>query len=279
MSGIVQGIAAPAADAAPQATSEQPNVVTPITADPKLEIYARKEKALMKMRREFEEQKKAWEAEKANYLPKNRFKEDPMSALAEVDLDYSKLTETVLNQPNINDPTIRALQNRLNKMEQAETDRARAAQETQAVQYEQTKRQMLNDVKLATNGAADYELIEKWAAHDLVVERIENAFNEDGIVMDTITACKAVEEYLLNEALKVYETTKIKERLKPKEQEVAPKPAAETAAAKKWQSQDIIVTPRNINTLTNRLSQETPKRSSDMERRARAIATLKGELK
>lgn len=269
-------IAAPSNDAAPQAVSEQPSQVAKTEApDPKLDLYARKEKQLLKMRREFEEQKKAWEAEKSGYIPKSRFKEDSLSALAEVDLDYQKLTETVLNQPNINDPTIRALQQRVRAMEEAESNRTRQAQAQQQQQYEQAKKQMSSDVKLTTNGSPDFELIEKWGAHDLVVERIEKSFNEDGIIMDTKEACRAVEEYLMTEALKAYETNKIKERLKPKEETIP----AEVAAATKLKQQNVSVTPAQIKTLTNRMSQEAPQRTSDKERIERAKAAFRGELK
>lgn len=283
MSDSPQGIPAAASDAAPQATSEQPQISTPVAADPKLDMYARKERQLLKMRKEFEAQKQAWEAEKANYLPKNRFKEDPMGALADVDLDYQKLTETVLNQPNINDPTIRALQGRIKAMEEAEVRRNSQAQEAQQQQYEQAKKQMLTDVKLSTNGVADYELIEKWGAHDSVVELIEETFNKEGYVMDTAAACKAVEEHLLNEAMKVYESAKLKDRMKPKEPVPgAPKAAADTVVTPRAQSREPQITSsaRNqVNTLTNRMSQEAPKRTSEKERIARALAAFKGELK
>ncbi len=267
-----QGSPTPEANAAPQAISEQPQAAKVETADPKLEIYARKERQLLKMRKEFEAQKQAWEAERGNYMPKNRFKEDPIGALADVDLDYEKLTQTVLNQPNANDPTIRAMQAKLRAMEEKDSQREKQAQAAQQQQYEQAKKQMLSDVKLTTTGIADYELIDKLEAHDSVVELIEETFNSEGYVMDMASACKAVEEHLLKEALKVYEVNKLKDRLKPKEA-----PAAETAVVKK-QSQDITVTPK-INTLTNRMTQDTPQRSSDKERRARAIAAMKGELK
>lgn len=266
----------PTPNAAPQAVSEQPSQVAKTdTPDPKLDLYARKERQLLKMRREFDEQKKAWEAERSGYVSKSRFKEDPLSALSDVDLDYQKLTETVLNQPNINDPTIRALQSRVRAMEEAEANRGKQAQAQQQQQYEQAKKQINSDVKLATNGSPDFELIEKWGAHDLVVERIEKSFNEDGIIMDVKEACKAVEEYLMVEALKAYETNKIKERLKPKEETIP----AEVAAATRLKQQNVSVTPKEIKTLTNRMTQESPQRTSDKERIERAKAAFRGELK
>ncbi len=266
--GISQGAGVPA-----QGASEQPK---PSITDPKLEMATKYERQMRAMKAKFEAEKKAWEAEKAQYLPKSRFKEDPLGALSEAGLDYQSLTETVLNQPNANDPTIRALHNKIKAMEERDAAREKQAQESQTQQYEQTKKQMFNDVKLATNGSPDFELIEKWGAHDLVVEKIEQSFEETGTILDIAQACKDVEEYLITEALKVYETNKIKERLKPKP-EVAQAPAAATAARK--QADTINVTPKQLNTLTNRLSQEQPQRTSEKERIARALAAFKGELK
>ncbi len=272
MSDTVQGVPAPAINAV-QPNSEVP---APSITDPKLEIATKYERQMRAMKQKFEAEKKAWEAEKAQYLPKSRFKDDPLGALSEAGLDYQQLTETVLNQPNANDPTIRALHNKIKAMEERDSAREKQAAEAQAQQYEQTKKQMFNDVKLATNGSADFELIEKWGAHDLVVEKIEQSFEESGTIMDVAQACKEVEEYLITEALKVYETNKIKERLKPKP-DVAQAPAAETAVKK--QADTISVVPKQINTLTNRLSQESPQRTSEKERIARALAAFKGELK
>ncbi len=110
----------------------------------------------------------------------------------------------------------------------------------------------------------------------IVVEKIEQSFEETGTILDIAQACKDVEEYLITEALKVYETNKIKERLKPKP-EVAQAPAAATAARKQADTSN--VTPKQLNTLTNRLSQEQPQRTSEKERIARALAAFKGELK
>ncbi len=271
MSDISQSAPATAINAA-QPTSEQP---AQSGVDPKLELASKYERQMRAMKQKFEAEKKAWETEKAQYVPKARFKEDALGALSEVGLDYQQLTETVLNQPNANDPTIRALQNRLKSMEEQISQREKQAQEQQTQQYEQAKKQMLNDVKLATNGTEDYALIETWNAHDLVVDKIEKSFEESGTIMDVAQACKEVEEYLITEALKVYETNKIKERLKPKA-DVALAPGAETPAKK--QADTISVVPK-INTLTNRLSQEQLQRTSEKERIARALAAFKGELK
>lgn len=261
MSDINTGTPAIAIDA-PPATSEQPK---PSTIDPKLELATKYERQMRAMKAKFEAEKRAWEAEKAQYVPRKDLDADPLSYV-----DYQKLTETVLNQPNANDPTIRALQVRLKSMEEQISAREKQAIEAQAAQDEQSKKQLFNDVKLATTGSAEFELIEKWGAQDLVVEKMEQYYEEHGTVLDIEQAAKEVEEYLITEALKVYETNKIKERLKPKE-------PVETTAKK--QAETISVVPKPINTLTNRLSQERPQRTSEKERIARALAAFKGELK
>jgi hypothetical protein len=280
---------APVEGVAPQI----PSAAAPQTPDPKIEAIIRREKQLYRQLKEIKAREEALKAKESQwkpdeYVPKKRFQDDPLAALQELGLDYNKLTERALQEPNANDPTIRALLAKVNSLEERLGQSATQQQQAQEQQYEQVKSQMLADAQSFTSGSPDYELVDKYGAHDMVVAEIEKEFNRTqaemgrGIVISMDTAAKRVEEYLMNETVKALEFNKIKNYKKPV--------AADTAASQEQQTQQdpnklkyvskktLPYKVDSVRTLTNTMTQDAPTRKKDLfeDRRQELIARLEG---
>ncbi len=249
---------------------KQPDIAVAVTTpDPRLEAMARKERQFHKMRKEIEAEKANWKTKQAdyesNYIPKSRLAEDPLTVLTEAGISYDKLTEILLNSPNSNDPTIRALRAEISSIKSAQNAALKQQEEQQSQQYQQALKQISNDVKLLVDSDANFETIKETNMQDAVVELITQTFDNDGVLMNIEDAAKEIEEHLMAEALKMSKLKKLQPKLKTE---------APVSAPIKQQSQQIV--PR---TLTNTVSAQSPTRSSDKERIARAMAAFKGELK
>lgn len=265
---MMNGAAAPVApETAPVAAPE----VAKAPADPKMDAFARKERQLRKMQQELISEKqrmtqKAQEYE-TGYIPKSRLKDDFWGVLAEAGIDQESFTQQLINQPNMNDPTTRALMSKLKQLEEKQTASERASQDATERQYKQAVQQISNEVKQLVDSNDAYETIKTMAAQDAVVELIEQTFTSTGNLMDIDEAARQVEEYLLNEGRKF---TQLKKLQKPtsEQQQQAPNVQQQKPAGQ-----------NNIKTLTNAVPTQPAKRMSDKERRERALAAFHGQLK
>ncbi len=257
------------AAAAVEATKQPDTTVAVTTPDPRLEAMARKERQFHKMRKEIEAEKASWKTKQAdyesNYIPKSRLAEDPLTVLTEAGISYDKLTEILLNSPNSNDPTIRALRAEISSIKSAQDAANKQQEQMQTQQYNQALKQISNDVKMLVDSDANFETIKETNMQDAVVELITQTFDNDGVLMNIEDAAKEIEEHLMAEALKMSKLKKLQPKLKTEQPVSAP-----------VKQQQLQTTPR---TLTNTVSAQSPVRTSEKERIARAMAAFKGELK
>lgn len=238
------------------------------TPDPKLDLYAKKERQLRQMQKQLAEEKAALQRKAAEYetgyIPKNRIKEDLWGVLGEQGLSMEQLTEQLLNQPNMNDPATRALMSKIKALEDKQAQSEKQAAEAQQAQYDNAVKQISNEVKQLVDSSPDFETIKELGLVDNVVELIKETFEAEGYVMDIDTACKQVEEESLAELMKAVKLKKLQERLNPKPAEV-PVPNKQEQ-------------PQALKTLTNTVTQTTTKKSGEKDRIARAIAAFQGKL-
>jgi hypothetical protein len=252
------------ADAVPAVVTEK----QPEAKDERFEALARKERQLLKMRKEIESERnqlkqRAVEYE-TGYVSKSRLTEDPFGTLSEAGLTYDKLTELLLATPNMNDPAIRALTTKIKALEDKNTAAAKQAEEAQAAQYTEAIKQITNEIKQLVSTGDGYEMIRETNMAEAVTELIEQTYNSEGYLMDTEEACKQVEEHLLIEAEKISKLKKLQDRLQPKAPEVTGAPTKQS--------------PNQIKTLTNAVSAQPTKRLSEKDRIARAMAAFNGKL-
>lgn len=267
---MMNGATAPAApEAAAPAVPEQAKA---LAADPKMDAFARKERQLRRMQQELQAEKqqmtKRAQEYETGYISKSRLKDDFWGVLNEAGIDQESFTQQLINQPNMNDPTTRALMSKLKQLEEKQSAAERANQDATERQYKQAVQQISNEVKQLVDSNDAYETIKTMAAQDAVVELIEQTFTSTGNLMDIDEAAKQVEEYLLGEARKY---TQLKKLQKPisEQQSQAPSVSAQKQPGHQVQ----------IKTLTNAVPTQPAKRMSDKERRERALAAFHGQLK
>lgn len=105
-----------------------------------------------------------------------------------------------------------------------------------------------------------YEMIKATNSVGDVVELIEETFKADGQLLSVEEACQAVEDHLLEEAMKLTKVKKLQQRL------------AAPAAPQKQVTKNEQPQPTS-KTLTNTMSAQRP-----MSARERAIAAMQGKL-
>lgn len=233
---------------------------------PKYAQYARKEKALRSKIEEIrarEEAVKAKEAEfESSYVPKatlaERFKKDALGLANEFGVSYDEIAAQALTQP---DPAIQKLLQKIEQLE-AKTNQNLSRQDDQQKRaYDQAVNQIRTDAKLLIDSDAAYETIQSTGNVEAVVELIKETYEKEGTLLSVEDAAKEVENYLLEEALRLAQLRKVQERMKPQ----APVEEVKLPAAEKLP----------MKTLTNAQMAT----SKPMSRKERAILAFKGELK
>lgn len=238
---------------------------------------ARKEKALRQQQqalRAREAELKAKEAalqapkaptiDESKYVPKDRLTADPFTVLNELGLTYDQLTELALNAPKpeqlamMNE--VRALKAEIAALKGETENTKKSFEENQKQQYTQAMNQIRNEVKHLVKIDPQFETVAATNSINDVVELIERTFNEDGILMTVEEAAQQVEEYLVEEAIKLAKLKKI-------QQKIAPKPAAPVQKPNSQPEQS------QLKTLTNSVSSSRP-----LSAKERAVLAFQGKL-
>lgn len=268
---------------------EYPNVSeaveTPKTSEEPLSAQyaqlARKEKAIRAKVQEIKAQEAALKAREAalnppaqqqstfdpsKYIEKDAFKQDIFGHLAELGITYDQLTQGQLEQPSPKElalaETNRKLEARLAALEEKTEKTVKSFEENQTNAYKQAISQIRRDATNLVTSDPEFETIKETGSVNDVVELIEATFKADGVLLTVDEAARAVEDHLVEEAMKIAKLKKIQSRLNPPK---ATEPSKESAlvAGK---------APQQLKTLTNAVGSTRP-----MTVRERAIARFKGE--
>lgn len=207
---------------------------------------------------------------KSGYISMDQLKADTLSVLANAGVSYDELTQQILNQQPT-DPRLNAhiarLEAQIKSLESKAEEGQKTAQEQQKSAYEAAIRQIKMDTKALVSSDPTYETIKATGSINDVVELIEQTYQKDGIVLSVEEAATEVENYLVEEALKITNIDKIKKRLSQASAQSQKVQEKSQAPAAKPQSQP-------MKTLTNATA-STRKLSA----KERAILAFKGELK
>lgn len=266
--------------------SEAPKVEVETKSDPAKDplsnhyaALAKRERALRAKQAEMKAkedsmalQEAAWKSKEqeysSKYISKDRLREDPLSLLAEEGLSYEQLTELALKGPSSEDrqvnQEIKALREELKRIREDQDSSKKNLEEQQKNSYKQALKQISNEARqlIATN--PEFETIQSTNSVADVVDLIEKTFNEDGVLLSVEDAAKQVEDYLVEEAMKLAKLKKIQERMKSASSPTPAKSPAATAPAEQ----------PKMKTLTNNMGT-----SRQLSARERALLAFKGELK
>lgn len=219
-----------------------------------------------------EEALKARELEyQSKYISKDRLS-DPYSALntlTESGVSYEQITEALLNpQQATNNLALKQYQAKveaeLKSLREEQQKAIKAQEDNQNNQYKQALNQIHFDVKAEVNTNPEYEMIKATGSSRDVVDLIERVYKTDKILLTVDEACKEVEDYLMNEAEKVFKVSKLQKRFQPAAS--APAPAVKPGQSKEQLSQ--------MKTLTNAVTS-----SKKLSAKERAILAYQGKLK
>jgi len=207
---------------------------------------------------------KKYELDKSSYIPKDLFKQDAFTALQEAGLSYDDLTQQLLNNtpvdPRIN-ATISKLESKIRELESANQETRKQAQDQQTQAYQAALKQIKNDVTQLVSTDPAFETVKATRSIDDVVELIEKTYSQDGVLLSVEEAAQQVEDYLIEEAMKLTQIGKIKQKLG-----VASQPQKQTQKPSEPEQPQ-------MKTLTNASSSARKLSAKD-----RAILAFRGEL-
>ncbi len=162
---------------------------------------------------------------------------------------------------------IQRLEAKLQAMEEASQNTVKAQTEQQQQQYQAAIKQITMDTKSLIKADPDsYEVIATTGSVQDVVDLIEQTYAKDGVLLSVEEAANEVENYLIEEGLKIAQLKKIQAR---REQSNASKATdAKQTQAQSTQTQSTMKTLTNATGSTRKLSSKE-----------RAILAFNGELK
>lgn len=230
---------------------------------PQYAAIARREKDLRRQAKAIQAEKEALKAKmteyETSYVPKNKLAEMIEKDPASLGLSYEQLTNLLLNQPKPEELAVRDLRSEIQKVKDEQAQTKTLFEESQKKAYDQAVNQIRNDTKLLVDSDLNFETIKETNSIEAVVELIKETFDKDGILLTVEDAAKEVENYLIEEALKMANLNKVKQKLMPQ-------PTEEKAIEKPV-----------MKTLTNAIT-ATSTKPGEKGRRERAIAAFKGQL-
>jgi len=202
------------------------------------------------------------------YIQRDTLKQDPLSVLAEAGISYDELTQQILNQqpidPRVNS-TINQLKQQIQELKAANEESRKSSADQQTQAYQAAVKQIELDVRSLVANDPNFETIKSTRSTKDVVELITKTYDKDGYVMSVEEAAQQVEDYLVEEAMKLTRIGKIKQRLAAGAQ-AAPK--SQTQRTQETQTQP------GMKTLTNNTST-----SRKLSAKERAILAFRNELK
>lgn len=242
---------------------------------------ARKERAIRSKVQEIQRREEALKAQEvaraappapsfdpSKYVEKERLNKDTLNALLEAGLTYDQVTAAMLNQPDAAEAGRNQEMNSLKaeiqalRDEQKNTNKNIEDQNTNT--YNQAIAQMLSDTKNLVRSDESFEAIRETRSEDDVVELIKKTFEKDGHLLSVEDAAREVEDYLVEEAVKISKLKKIQQRLQA--QNAKSQPTQQQQSNKQQ--------PQQMKTLTNAVGNV-----GKLSAKERAILAFKGELK
>jgi DNA repair exonuclease SbcCD ATPase subunit len=145
-----------------------------------------------------------------------RFYRNPVEVLNEAGVPGDVITQGLLNQPSREAVSIRAIQHQLAQIQEQNKALETKVTESQQAQYDQAKNQIRSDARsLISSEAESYEAIAKQGdeAIDAVVELIEQTFEKEDRLMSVKEAADEVENFLIEEAIKLNSLKKVQSKL------------------------------------------------------------------
>lgn len=244
-------------------------------------VLARKEKALRAREQSFKQREAALQAREAElskpstavdtskYISIDDLKRDTYGVLQRHGVSYDDISTQALQAQS---PEFQAMARmreeidaKLAKLEQEQVKVKSTFEESQTQAYQGALKQIKSEAQSLIQNDQAFETIKEMGAVQDVVDLIEKTFKEDGQLLTVEEAATQVEEYLIEEALRLARLQKVQSRLKPAPS--AAKPAQQPASQANQQPPA-----KQMTTLSNSTNS-----SRQLSARERALLAFRGE--
>lgn len=257
---------------------------TPAQGDitPKYVLLAREQKALRLEKEKIKQEREAWAKERSGagdidskykdldsrLSDKNAF----IQVLLEKGHTPEEIAQAILNGPKQQDVELMSLKKEIEGLKGETSSTKKLFEQQEQKQKEQVDKQMLQDIKTFVDASPDFELIKANGAYETVLELIKKDFEETGILKEESEVAKEVEEFLLEDAIRVASYSKVQQKLNPPKEE-----SKFTQNVK--QPFNVQSREKQVQTLTHAATANPTKPLTAKDRRQRAIEAFKGNLK
>lgn len=266
---LVKALEPEAAPLEAEASTEKPKEEV---LSPRFAALARKEKALFQQQQAIKAERDKILAEKAEYekahIPRDRLAKDPLGALQENGITLEQLTQLILNGPEAEDKNLLEIRKELAAVKEASLETKQRLEEEKTRAYENAVNQIRNQAKMLIDSNEEFASIKETDNAEAVVELIKETHAKDGTILSVEEAARQVEEYLVEEAMKMSSLTKIKQKLS-----LGASPQGEQKQQTPIEQKQPLV-----KTLTNEATTPSSKPLTAKERRQRAILAFQGKL-
>lgn len=219
----------PATQAADTKQADTPEALEEtVTLSPKVSALVRKEQAVR--RREIELRNKERELE-ARLADSDKFKTlkeklaaKDYSAAEELGLSHEEYTQHLLKQQESRDPATERYQ----KLERELESLKKAQEESTVKEYQANQALWKAEISKVVSESEEYSSIKELKAEDIVLQHINDSFEEDGIELSAEEAAKEIEAALVARAEKFASLSKIKKKSEDAPRTLPPPKASKT---------------------------------------------------
>lgn len=210
----LEASSAPIAGLEPKSEEAAPEVTQALS--PQYTALAKRERALRKLDEEIKQKEAAFKAQTANSISLEDLKKDPFGALNRAGVTYDQLTQ----QPSVESPES-ALKAKIEALEARLESSDKRSEERDTESYAQAIKVIESDATLLVNSDPAFETIKAQGKVKEVVSLIEKIYESEGTILDVTEAAKLVEDALVEQSIKQYESlgklTKVKSKISPPE--------------------------------------------------------------
>lgn len=207
------------------------------------------------------------------YYSKDQIKQNYLQVLVDSGVPIEEAVQQLVNTSNQprdirTEATITELRQQIQELKTANEDSKKSQIEAQNQQYQAAVKQIRTDVSKLVYTDPTFETIKATNSIKDVVELITETYNKDGVLLSIEDAANQVEDYLVDEAMKLTKLQKIQKKYA--ESSAKSKPTStpsQTQGTGPKQTQQ-------MKTLTNAVASSRP-----LSARERALLAFKGELK
>lgn len=193
----------------PETAAEPANPADSVTLSPKISALARKEQVVRKQemalkQREADLADKIAKAEKFDKL-QEKLKSKDYSEAEALGLNYEEYASYLLNK-KAPDPQ----EERYSRVEQQVAELKAKQEELQVKEYQVNQNLWKQEISRIVSVGEEFSTIKELGAEDVVLQHINDSFEEDGTELTAEQAAKEIEEALFERAKKFASVSKIK---------------------------------------------------------------------